>query len=548
MGKSRCATSCPMNRRSFVLRAGLFAGASAIGSSLLGCSEFVINIPCLGPAVPPAPVPGMTYIRASEIGCALDCDLRTGRNKHTGGAATDDGPQINTAMASASATHPITLIVDGGALVSGLFLPAAGYWSIAGLGCGTGFFVKSGTNNDGIHNGTPNAAVPSDPGPPAPPRGANVSLSNFTVNGNRGNGRNGNSTTGMRQGSKETWYFGINLMNLDHVLIENVVVVNSSTFQIRLSNVGNVEVSGCVLQGSEVNSDGLHVDGPANDIHISNCSISTGDDSIALNCPEGHSGNISRVTVTGCTFDSWSLMRLYTASGTNQFSIDTVNVSNCAGTLSDMAFAIGYISASAQNSVTSLTISDSDLTAPTILGICENFGNIALRNITFTPSDSHVAWTPPQSNHTCGFLRPAPTNGEVRCVGSSLSLENCRIMQNGNVDVAAVVLENGSTINLLKFNGFARQTSGSSTLPGLLNIGSGFIGQLVINSLDSGNIKAPVTPGSFSSIGSVSGAGVLATGWKFPDLVMADGVPYLSANSGLPSIKVGGVVEPYTVP
>jgi len=121
-------------------------------------------------------------------------------------------------------------------------------------------------------------------------------------------------------------------------------------------------------------------------------------------------------------------------------------------------------------------------------------------------------------------------------------------MQNGNVDVAAVVLENGSTINLLKFNGFARQTSGSSTLPGLLNIGSGFIGQLVINSLDSGNIKAPVTPGSFSSIGSVSGAGVLATGWKFPDLVMADGVPYLSANSGLPSIKVGGVVEPYTVP
>ena len=27
----------------------------------------------------------MTYIRASEIGCALDCDLRNGRNKYTGG-------------------------------------------------------------------------------------------------------------------------------------------------------------------------------------------------------------------------------------------------------------------------------------------------------------------------------------------------------------------------------------------------------------------------------------------------------------------------------
>jgi hypothetical protein len=44
----------------------------------------------------------------------------------------------------------------------------------------------------------------------------------------------------------------------------------------------------------------------------------------------------------------------------------------------------------------------------------------------------------------------------------------------------------------------------------------------------------------------VSGAGVLATGWEFPDAVMANEVPYISANSGLPSIKVGGVVEPYT--
>jgi hypothetical protein len=29
---------------------------------------------------------------------------------------------------------------------------------------------------------------------------------------------------------------------------------------------------------------------------------------------------------------------------------------------------------------------------------------------------------------------------------------------------------------------------------------------------------------------------------------MADGVPYISANSGLPSIKINGVVEPYGNP
>ena len=41
---------------------------------------------------------------------------------------------------------------------------------------------------------------------------------------------------------------------------------------------------------------------------------------------------------------------------------------------------------------------------------------------------------------------------------------------------------------------------------------------------------------------------MLATGWEFPDSVMADGVPYISATTGSPSIKVGGIVEPYPLP
>ena len=72
-----------------------------------------------------------------------------------------------------------------------------------------------------------------------------------------------------------TWYFGINLMDLDNIDIENVVVVNSPAYHIRLSNVGHVTVSGCVLQSVGPNTDGLHFDGPANDIAISNCNITT---------------------------------------------------------------------------------------------------------------------------------------------------------------------------------------------------------------------------------------------------------------------------------
>lgn len=539
-----------IDRRCFVLRAGLLAAGSAFGYSLMGCSEFELSIPCLGPAAAPVPVVGMTYIWASKIGCALDCDLRNGRNKHTGGAATDDGPRINAAMAGATADHPITLIIDGSALISGLFLPAGGHWSIAGLGCGTGFFVKAGINNDGIHNGPPDAAVPFYIGPPAPPRGMNVSLSNFTLNGNQGNGHDGVSTTGLRQGTPERWYFGISLMNLENIVLENVVIVNTASFHIRFSNVGNVKATGCVMRSSGLSTDGLHFDGPANDITISNCDFTTGDDSIALNCPEGYSGDISRVEVTNCTFNSLSLMRLYTTlGGPIRFKIDEVSVSNCTGTLSEAGFLIGLSSGSNPNSVTFLKISDCSLTTLTILAMAENFGIIELTNVTFIPAQSGVLWTPPQASKICAFLRPSPLYGTVPFVGSSLTLDNCKIVRDSDREVVGLILENQSQINNLVFNGFGVQDAKThSLMPELISLESGSIGQLVLNSLDSSNIKTPVASDGFSKVGTVTGAGVLATGWEFPDAVMANGIPYISSNSGLPSIKVGGVVEPYTQP
>lgn len=546
MVKDRNTGESLIDRRRFLQKAGLLAAGSAFGGSLLGCGS-ELNIPCLGPAAAPMPVPGMTYIRASEIGCALDCKLEDGRNKYHGGPATDDGPRINAAMAGATANNPITLIIDGSALISGLFLPAGGHWSIVGLGCGTGFFVKTGTNNDGIHNGPPNAAIPSDPGPPAPVRGSNVSLSNFTLNGNQGNGRNGDSTSGLDLGiTNKVYYFGVNLMNLDDIVIENLVMVNSPAYNFRLSNVGNVAVSGCVMWSFGLGTDGLHFDGPANDITISDCQFMTGDDSIALNCPEGYSGSISRVAVTNCTFNSWSLMRLYTVGPAGKFVIDTVTVNNCNGTLAEAGFLIGQNSGSLPNSIASLTISDCNLTAPVVLAMGENFGTITVSNVTFCPSQAEVFWFVRQSNQTSGFLRPSPMNGNQTWVGSSLSLNNCKIQRSSGADVSAIILENDSTIKNLTFSGFSVQDTGPyPKVSELLNIGSKSIGQLVLASLDSGNISAPVSAGGFSMVGSVAGAGVLATGWEFPDAVMANEVPYISATTGLPSIKIDGVVEPY---
>jgi hypothetical protein len=532
-----------MDRRQFVAKAGVAAAATALAGSSLGCADVTYTyIPNLGPALAPVPVPGMKYIKASEIGCALDCDLYTGRSKYHDGAATDDGPRITAAMAAATAGNPITLIIDGSALISGLFLPAGGYWGIAGLGGGTGFFVKSGTNNDGIHNGPPDAGIPGDPGPPAPPRGSNISLSNFTLNGNRGNGHDGNSTTGAPQGTSSTWYIGINLMNLDNIHVENVVVVNTPAYHFRFSNVGHVTISGCVMQTPGLRTDCLHFDGPANDISISNCECTTADDAIALNCPEGYSGDISRVSVSNCKFNNTSsLMRLMTitAPGQRRFNIDTVTVTNCTGSVYSGGFLIGSATGANPNSVTGLTISDCTLTAPTILEVGASFGNVALNNVTLVPSGS---------NRSPGYalLRTSPFFGETY-IGTSLSLKNCVIQRNSDHPVAAVIVEYDSVISKLEFDGFAiLDARAYGKASHLVTISAGSIEQLILNAVDSAKIMAPVSPGGFSSIGTVSGSGVLATGWVFPDGVMANGVPYISASTNLPSIKINGIVEPYS--
>ena len=539
-----------MDRRRFVKRAGLAVAGSAFGSSFFGCSSIVVEIPCLGPAAAPVPVPGMTYIRASQLGCALDCNLATGKNKHTGGSATDDAPLINAAMAGASASNPMTLIIDGSSLISGLFLPAGGYWSIAGLGCGTGFFIKKGTNNDGIHNGGTDTTAFENPGPPAPARGSNVSLSNFTMNGNQGNGSNGDSTSGVRQGDKSgNWYFGINLMNLDHITVQNVVVVNAPSFHFRFSNVGNVAVSGCVMKSIGLSTDGLHFDGPANDITISDCQFFTGDDGIALNCPEGWTGNISRVSVSNCSFNSWSLMRLDSiqCSGcSSKFNIDTVSVSNCSGTLVEAGFLLGMGAQSNPNAITGLTVSNCTLKAPAILELGSNFGAVTLSNVTLIPSFSSLSsqFAPPGS----AIARTSPFFYGCTYVGSNLTLNNCVIQREYDLPVAAIFLEYGSMISDFTFNGFAvRDPGGSSykSVPALIEIGSGSIEQLVLNALNSQHITVAAKADGFSNIGSVSGTGVLATGWEFPDAVMANGVPYLSATTGSPSIIINGVVEPY---
>jgi hypothetical protein len=206
---------------------------------------------------------------------------------------------------------------------------------------------------------------------------------------------------------------------------------------------------------------------------------------------------------------------------------------------------VGFVVTGKAAAIASLSVSDCTLTAPLVFGVAEHFGTIQAKNVTFFPTP--IDWRS-QPNHAGAFLRPPPwPNGLNDWIGTNVILENCKIVRRESTDVAAVIFEKQSIISNLEFNGFAvQQAQFSDPATALLNLGPGTVNQLVLDSVDGSYIGAPVDGGAFTRIGTVAGSGVLATRWRFPDAVMANGVPYISATTGLPSIKVDGVVEPYS--
>lgn len=443
-----------------------------------------------------------TYIHASELGLELNCDLMTGLNKTTGSAAADDAAAINAWLAGASAANPLCLILDGSACVSGIFGPAGGHWSIVGFGNDTGFFMKSASNNDVIHNGASGAANPSDPGGAAPARGANVAFRNFFINGHR----NGNSTSGDPRGlaanGSDLWYYGINLMNLDRIVVENVRFYNVSAYNLRLSNCGDWIVDGCHFENflptdtvTGQNSDGLHVDGPSNDGRISNCFFRTGDDAIALNAPEGYSGAIVRTTITNCvSLQSQTMMRIYTTSqaprsGSAAPIVDGLTVTNYIGSANVVGILIGLESArtiTVTDGIKNISFNNVKITAPGFCWIQDNVGTIS-----FNGCD----WISGTRNE--GMITGCTVSSTV----DSLLVANCRMVRTPSGSSAAALFDNqnifsmgapGITFGRVLVNGFqVVDTDGfsGSAIAGLVRPGV-TIGRLALAAVDSALIAA----------------------------------------------------------
>jgi len=443
--------------------------------------------------------------------------------------------------------HQINL--DGVTQTNGMLLPQ-GNVTVQGNGWDSGIFVKSGANNTALFNGMP---FQPDTGKP-PAQQANILLRDFQLQGNRGNGTNGNATSGNPRNAvpSNSWILGIHLANVTRVLLDHLWIDDAPTYALLFDNVSDAVIQDCRMESpsGELNTDGIHINGPACDIGIHNCDIlSPGDDSIALNAPEGYGGEISRVTISDCRFRAgFTAMRIYTFVSKAPCRVRDVLFSNCTGKFANRngepcaVFRLGNMPKSdAPDLIQSLSVSNCVFSTETyFLQAVDNIGILKLSNVTWdSPTSANYGFICLELSVISELIVTACSIYRTSAGNAAPSLINSRDLSGGSV---AKLVINGFSIS--------NQTCTSPRpVPYLIDMANLAISQLVIEALDTNNIAALVNPASgFKGIGTISGAGVLATGFQIPDSVMANSVPYISAtspNEGKPCIKIAGKVMTY---
>lgn len=432
---------------------------------------------------------GLRRVLASEL-TPVDCDLMTGVHISGVGQPTDGTAAINAFLMSATVDSPVELILDGGILCTGITGALAGHWTISGMGWSTGFFVKSGSNATALRNGTlaQRAYYFSEPN-----LGQSITVRDIMVNGNRGDGFTGNSSSGQPQGNP--WVDTLEFGGINSIHIENVWTYQSPTYGVMFSSCTDVHVSGCRFECVEraINTDGIHVNGHSSNIYIHDCWFGTGDDAIAVNCPEGKSGDIDNIIIDRCIFDTClSMVRLYTfTSG----SINTTLMSNCTSVGQTNRVLTGSTSDS-MGTLQHLSIINCDFVAGS-LGILASTGRLEMTNV-----------------------RLYPVGGQA----------------------GGIELNIGTVNEIILTDVHVRDRQLTSFITGT----GGTLQRVVINSLDPAWITALFSGNG--SIATVDGPGVLATGYQFADAVMVNNVPYLSSDAtGAPSIKLGGTAKRYNL-
>jgi len=470
-----------------------------------------------------------TITYASRIaGVKLDCVPSTGLTA-AGGACTDNTSAINAVLATATVAHPVDLILDGGTSTTGIYGPAGGYWSIDCLNWDNGFFVSTGANAHVIRNisGQNSYTWNSVPGIP----GKNVAIRNCFINGNRGNGTSGDSNSGnARQAANGNWLFGVYLENMAHVRIEHNWFYDEPSFNLLLNSCKD-----CIVDSNRfdavsqaINQDGVHIDGLSSQIRVLNNWGNSTDDFIALNAPEGISGPITDVVLSGnhCA----ACLALFLAyggaySGPNGSVTvshvvadnNTISVATSPAGVEGTCFLLGFafVAQGTTDVMDDFLISNSTCTT-----LDKNSGFAVIADNVGSLHFSNVDWISPSGNCPCqGSYLPRPMIDFYLVDQSAITVSDLRI--NGASIYRTATGNTGSwlanvpatvTIKRMEVGGFAvtNETGQSyAALPYLMDLqNGGAIGAFVLDGIDPALSATLLNGNEWSRITNFYGPGV----------------------------------------
>jgi hypothetical protein len=478
----------------------------------------------------------VTSRKATEMGAVADQSI-------------DATTILNTYLATASASNPIELILDGVFYTTGLVISPNGYTTIRGLGAGTGIVLPAGGVQDGIRIGAYTSGTGSSEGTHGTPptrSTKSIVLRDFQIfpNGQQNAAANQPITGAIAHGT-----YGVILASCSDVQIDSLTFSSAcANYCVTLTNVDHVNVRNCSFTTGGTVHDGVHIDGPSEKIHISNCTFATGDDAIALNAYEGYCGDITDVTIDSCIFvNSLTLMRGYgSAAGDSTYmaKISRVAISNCTGSVASCVASLGLSAGGCNLSnvdeIRDITFSNCDIThgkagsgyAPFLLAC----------NVRALKINNHIH-------------RPLTAVTMIQSFGNVVdaTVNDLTIVRGDDANAACAIVDvnAGSGIfQKLTLRGLqvADQTGSSYTaLPYVVGATTA-LAELVVDALDMDKFTALFDSHGTTNITTIKGSGVLGTGTAVPDSVMANNSLYLSSTaSSAPSIKVGGTAKRLTL-
>jgi hypothetical protein len=413
------------------------------------------------------------------------------------GTVTDNAPALNLILNTATADKPVDLVFLKSSLISGLHIPKGGHVTIEGIGPDVTLTVKAGSNASAISNG-----YGQYPTGTVPPRGANVTIKNLTINANRGTYPNGNSNRTDARGNP--WITAVDIVGIDGVTMENLTILNSPTYNVSMSNVGRVSAINSRFVGLGTNTDGFHVGCPANDLFFLGTKGGVGDDLFALNGPETYgTGSLSNVVIRDSTLTDYyggNLLRAYQylSSPTHNCGVNGLIVDGVPA--GHAAFPIRLIGDGVPPAPPTVDLGNSArFSNITLTGGSQGF--LTMDRAWGEASLNHVTWRSPEGAYPL-------VNIVDNSLVSSLSITSSKIIRTTDGSSAAYGLKvnSGATLKRADLSGLSiedQQGQSYNAVPYLTDVvATGSIGTY-LPSFDPSHITSQLSTGSAARITTV---------------------------------------------